>query len=98
MIINLKKAILHILDANSGVTVYSKGEIDLEDKNILSYICTHIDKVYDNPSMRTGTFKENSGFLYKLTQYKNEEIKFCEFSEFVAQRLHEQISESDNIE
>lgn len=97
MIINLTKAILHILDANSGVSVYSQKELDLDEGNILSYICEHIDKVCDDPSMRTGTFKENSGFLYKLKEYKNAEITFSDFSAFIAQRLYEVIGESDSI-
>lgn len=97
MIINLKKAILHILDANSGISVFSQQELDLESTDILSYICEHIDKICDDPSMRSGTFKENSGFLYKLTRYKNAEADFTEFSEFIAHRLYELIGESDNI-
>ena len=97
MIINLTKAILHILDANSGVTVFSQKELDLEEGNILSYICEHIDKVCDDPGMRTGTFKENSGFLYKLREYKNGEADFAAFSEFIAHRLYELIGESDSI-
>lgn len=97
MIINLKKAILHILDANSGVSVFSKSELDLDEADILSYICTHIDKICDNPAMRTGTFKSNSGFLYKLEEYKNGEADFPSFSEWIAQKLYELIGESDDI-
>lgn len=97
MIINLKKAILHILDANSGVSVYSQDELDLENNVILTYLCEHIDKVCDDPGMRPGTFKENSGFIYKLRQYTSNEISFTEFSEFAAHRLYELIGDSDNI-
>ena len=97
MIINLTKAILHILDANSGLSIYSKKELDLEEGNTLSYICEHIDKVCDDASLRTGTFKENSGFLYKLKEYKGGESAFADFSEFIAQRLYELIGESDSI-
>lgn len=97
MIINLKKAILHILDANSGVSIFSNNELDLEQTDILSYICTHIDKICDNPAMRTGDFKSNSGFLYKLEEYKNGEVDFAVFTESVAQRLYELIKESDDI-
>ena len=97
MIINLNKAILHILDLNSGISVYSQEELDLEDTNILTYLCEHIDKVCDDPGLRPGTFKDNSGFLYKLKEYKSGETDFAAFSEFAAQRLCELIGESDNI-
>ena len=95
MIINIKKAILHILDANSGVKAISDNELSLDEENIVQYICTHVDKVCDDPAMRTGTFKENSGFLYKLMCYKNNELDFCRFSAFVAEKLYEVVGDSD---
>lgn len=97
MIINLKKAILHILDANSGITVYSKEELDLDDAGIVAYICEHIDKVCDDPGMRTGSFKSNSGFMYQLMQYKEGHINFAEFTEYAAEKLYELIGESDSM-
>ena len=97
MIVNIKKAVLHILDANSGISVYSKEELDLENQNTIKYICEHIDKVCDDPSMRKGVFKDNSGFMYQLKQYKNNQTDFLSFSKNIAQKLYELIRESDNI-
>ena len=97
MIINLNKAILHILDLNSGISVYSRRELDLEDNEILTYLCGHIDKVFGDPGLRPGVFRENSGFLYKLKEYKNAETDFAAFSEFAANRIYELIGESDDI-
>ena len=97
MIVNIKKAVLHILDANSGISVFSKEELDLENKNTIAYICEHIDKVCNNPSMRTGIFKENSGFLYQLKQYKNNQIDFLSLSQNIAEKFYDLIRESDNI-
>ncbi len=97
MIINIKKAILHILDANSGVSVYSQEELDMENKTVLSYISDHIDKVCDDPGLRHGDFKENSGFKYQLTQYISGETDFKTFSASVAEKLYSLIGESDMI-
>ncbi len=97
MIINIKKAILHILDGNSGFCVYSDNELETDDTLIVSYICEHIDKICNDPSMRTGTFRDNSGFKYQLGQYINGETDFTSFSKNIAERLYELISQSDNI-
>lgn len=97
MIVNIKKAILHILDGNSGLSVYSNEELDTEDANLTAYICEHIDRVCNDPGMRTGTFRSNSGFKYQLEQYKNGETDFVSFSKNIAERLYELISQSDNI-
>lgn len=37
MIASLKRAIVHILDANSGVSVYSEEELDVTDASINSF-------------------------------------------------------------
>lgn len=44
MIASLKRAIVHILDANSGVSVYSEEELDVTDASINSFITKHIEK------------------------------------------------------
>lgn len=97
MIVNLKKAILHILDANSGTSIFSKAELDLTDANIVAYICEHIDKVCKDPGLRTGDFKSNSGFMYQLSEYKEGKLDFATFSEFAAHKLYDCIAESDKI-
>ena len=48
MITSLKKAILHILDASSGVMVLSDEELDVSDASINNFITKHIEKVYDD--------------------------------------------------
>ena len=48
MIASLKRAIVHILDANSGVSVYSEEELDVTDASINSFITKHIEKVFED--------------------------------------------------
>lgn len=97
MIINIKKAILHILDANSGLSVYSQDLLDITDATVLSYICDHINKVCNDPSLRSGDFKESSGFLYNITQYKAGGLSFEKFSACIAEKLYTLIEESDSV-
>ncbi len=46
MIASLKRAIVHILAANSGVSVYSEEELDVPDASINSFITKHIEKKF----------------------------------------------------
>lgn len=97
MIITINKAILHILDTSSGTTIYSDYEFDSENPVMASYINTHIEKLYDDASLRIGNFNSNSGFLYKLKQYKNNDLNFVAFSKYTGEKLYELIQSSDNI-
>ena len=95
MIASLKRAIVHILDANSGVSVYSEEELDVTDASINSFITKHIEKVFEDASMRNAEFSENSGFKYHLAEYINDENYFITMSKFIAQRVYEGVTQSD---
>ena len=96
MIASLKRAIVHILDANSGVSVYSEEELDVTDASINSFITKHIEKVFEDASMRNAEFSENSGFKYHLAEYIKDENYFITMSKFIAQRVYEGVTQSDN--
>lgn len=95
MIAALKRAILHILDANSGVSVYSDEELDVTDASINAFITKHIEKVYEDAGMRSGEFSANSGFKYHISEYMKDEGYFLTMSKFAAQRVYEGIGQSD---
>ena len=81
MIASLKRAIVHILDANSGVSVYSEEELDVTDASINSFITKHIEKVFEDASMRNAEFSENSGFKYHLAEYIKESEAYLDQQE-----------------
>lgn len=95
MIASLRRAILHILDGSSGVSVYSDEELDLSDASINNFIAKHIEKVYEDASLRTGEFSDNSGFKYHLLEYIKDDDYFKKMSRFIAQKLYEGITQSD---
>lgn len=96
MIASLKRAILHILDASSGVSVYSDEELDIQDASINNFITKHIERIFEDAGLRTGEFAENSGFKYQLTEYlKDGENYFITLSQFIAKRIYEGVSQSD---
>lgn len=95
MIITVKKAILHILDALSGITVYSDEEIDVSDESICAFIINHIEKIYDEPAAREGEFNDASSFKYHLSEYIKGETEFYKFTQFVSEKLYEGISSAE---
>lgn len=96
MIVGLNKAILHILDGMSGVTVFSDKELDVSDASINNFITTHIEKCYEDPGLRSGEFNDNSGIKYHIKQYISKEEDFEALSRAIAERLYEGIAASEN--
>lgn len=98
MIVSIKKAILHILDANSGVSVFSDTELDVSDASINNFITKHIEKIYEDAGLRSGEFTDNSGFKYHLKEYLNGETDLQSLSLFIAERLYDGIKSAENTE
>lgn len=92
MIVGLKNAILHILDAASGITVYSDERLDTESAEINNFITKHIEKIYESASLRPAEFKETSGFKAKIREYVSGDISFEAMSQNAAERLYEAYS------
>ncbi len=95
MIVGLKKAILHILDTNSGVGVFSDELLDVNDAQINTFIATHIEKLYESAALRKAEFKAASGFGAKIEQYNNDEITFADLSKNAAERLYDAIASTE---
>ena len=98
MIVGIKKAVLHILDAMSGVTVYSDTELDASDGSINNFITKHIEKVYDGAGLRVGEFSSGSGLKYHISEYLRGDNDFVHLSHSVAERIYEGISASEDPE
>ena len=65
MDIYLKKAILHIIDRETGTPVFSEKELDLTTEYIRTYLTAKISKL-STAQTKTGTLAENSSFVEKL--------------------------------
>ena len=88
----IQRAILHILDFYSDVSVFSEAEIDLSDEAAAGYISKQMEKLQNNPSGRRGGFSPDSEFLADLRKYRSEELSFAEFSAQTARILHRYLS------
>lgn len=95
MIVTIKKAILHIIAPGIDNSVYSAEELDLTDGVTNAFIISHIEKMYDDPTLRTGTFSGSSGFKYLMCQYREGKESFTEMSKAIAKKLSDGISQGE---
>lgn len=84
--IRIHKAILHILDFNSGMTVYSDQELTLQD-SIETFLHKHIEKSWGSQDAKPGVFYDDSAFQEQLTAYLAGETEFVPFSKEIAHTL-----------
>lgn len=94
----INHAILHILDFNSNVTVFSEEELDIRSASVDTFLTKHIEKSLDDPGLKSGTFSENSKFKKQLNDYINNDFEFVRFSKYIADILHSTIAKSDRLD
>ncbi|MCQ2514189.1 MAG: nucleoid-associated protein [Ruminococcus sp.] len=91
----IKKAILHILDFSSGMSIFSQQSLDFSDEAIHSYLEKHIEKIHKDSSKKSGTFLEESHFAMYFEQFRIDELDFTEFSNWIANTLNDNYSISE---
>lgn len=88
----LNHAVLHVLDFESCVTVISQEELDLENKNVKSYVarmCRHALGAMGN---RRGEFLPDSPFAGELTSYLCGDVAFMDLSAQIADFLSQEFA------
>lgn len=92
MIISLKKAVLHICDVNNGINMISNTELDVTDGSINAYVTSHVERAFNSPTLKKGTFVSNSGLRYEVIEYTQKRKEFLNLSEMIAERLYDSVS------
>lgn len=92
MDIYLKKAIMHIVDRESGSPVFSAGELDLTTEYIREYLTKKIQKL-SSAQTKTGTLVEDSPFA-QLAQ--KAETDFGATSEALVNRWFDSYQQSED--
>ena len=92
----IDKAILHILDFNSGMTVYSDEELTVKD-SIETFLYTHIEKSWGSQDAKPGTFYDDSAFQQKLNDYLSGEMSFVPFSKEITHTLEEAFTHAEEM-
>ena len=83
----ISKAILHIMDFNSGATIYSGAELDMGAPGTYDFLAGHIDKLFKDASAKTGQFLPESIFSQTASNYLDEHITFSDFSAGICKDL-----------
>ncbi len=74
MEIELRSAVLHILDSNVAYPVFSQQELDLSDDVINQFILTHAKKIFQDKSAKTAIFRADSEFQTFLSESESDFI------------------------
>lgn len=96
--ISIKNAILHILDFQSDISVFSEEPVDFAEDSIYQFISKHIEKALTDPNRKQGELIGGSHFSSQLAKYASEEASFVSFSKEIAGEIYEQIKRSDHVE
>ena len=98
MIIIINKAILHILDFNSGMTLFSEQELDANNNSVLTFLTKHIEKICADPNAKPGAFHPDSEFKKQMTAYLDGHDDFLSFSQYIGQTAYSALSQTETPE
>ena len=84
----IDKAILHILDFNSGMTVYSDEELTVQD-SIETFLLKHIEKSCGSQDAKPGAFYDDSHCAQLIKEYLSGEMSFVPFSKELTKKLED---------
>ena len=82
----IDKAILHILDFKSGMTVYSDEELTVQG-SIETFLLKHIEKSWNSQEAKPGRFYDDSNMQHEFKEYLAGNIDFIAFSKHIAKTL-----------
>ncbi len=96
-LIGINRAILHILDFNSNLTVFSEQELDLGNASVAPFLMKHLERSVCDPGLKQGTFNPASPLKAALCAYANGEISFVKLSTQIGESLYQAIAQSDKL-
>ena len=98
MDIIIKRAVLHILDFQSNMTVTSNQWLDLSDPVVLEFVSKHAANSMSDAGRHRGIFQENSHFSQMLHQYLSGTMDLLTLSSHVSTMIYDQIIQSDSLD
>ncbi len=94
MEIQIEKAVLHVLDKNSSMPIFSEELLDLTDDAIYNFISMNLKKMCDDNSTKTGKLSETNELFESIEQIDE---KFVEISREIADKLYRIMMQQDSI-
>ena len=95
--IELNKAVLHILDFTSDISVFSQEELNIGNHIISEFLIKHIEKSINDPGIRSGEFLQSSKFETEMNKYLQKNNTFLEFSTNIAEIVYSNKFRSEDI-
>ena len=86
--IQVKRAILHILDLNSGVPIFSDTDLDRE---FFEYLQKHLEKSWKDAAAHTSKLGDVNPIRKKLEQYQENKDVFATITQEMADKLHKDL-------
>ena len=94
MEIQIEKAVLHVLDKNSSMPIFSEELLDLTDDAIYNFISMNLKKMCDDNSTKNGKLSETNELFESIEQI---DTKFVEISREIADKLYKIMMQQDSI-
>ncbi len=95
--ITIEKAVLHVLDANAGMPVISKRELEISP-DLMEYIAKHIDKLTDDSNKKNAEFDgEYNSFRELAGRLADNEEEFLTVTESIANMMFELLTKNVDI-
>ena len=91
-------AILHILDFESAVNVFSQRELDLDTRTVRSFVTSHLRRARTSGDNKRGSFSENSAFAGELRSYFFGERDFIDLSLQIAEFVSAELAKAEKAE
>lgn len=81
----IQKMIVHVLDCEHNVLVFSDLKIEEFDETAEKMITSKINKIFQSNTLKDAYFHETSEYVKKIREYKEENISFEELSKQLTQ-------------
>lgn len=95
----INHAILHVLDFESAVNVFSQCELDLEgNRACRQFVTTHLRRARQSGDNKRATFAEDSAFAGELKNYFFGEREFIDLSQQVAEFISNELARADKAQ
>lgn len=96
--LNIRHAVLHVFDFETGELGLSQRELDVEDRAVRSYVRSFCRKCANSADSRHGDFRADSGFVGEVDQYLEDRRSFLDLSVQIAQFLYDELRQADPVE
>lgn len=93
---NITHAVLHILDFNSDVCVFSQEELDFSSADVTELVEKRVLKLLSDDGREEGTYTAESPMPAALAVYREGDMDFITFSTNLGQRIQEGIAQSED--